>query len=348
VALLPALLIFGNLSDAIGRRATILMGLGLLLLGAVAFAIAPSLPWVFAGRALMGFGVGLSLGPATAAMIEFSAPGRAARAGSATTAATATGLALATLIGGFLVQYAPAPMHLPFWVLAAVIAVAGVLSWFLPRTAPADRTRWRPRPLHLPRTARGTFVAGVLGISGAYAAGALYLSLGAQIARELVRSDNAFVDGAIISLSAIAIGVVAVLTRGIDPRVSIAWGAPATVVGVGVLAASGLTHSLVLFLASSVVGGAGYSLLFAGGLGLIARAAPVHHRAAALSTAYLAGYLLQAIAALALGAMATLGGLQLALDVGGPVISLVGIAALVAARLSAGGRSPATTERKPV
>ena len=133
IVLVPVLIIFGNLSDVIGRRAVILMGLGALGAGSVVFGLAPDLTWVFVGRALMGVGVGLSLSPATAAMVEFGGRDGARRASSATTAATATGLALATLVGGALVQYAPAPMHLSFWVLTAVIVVVAVAAYLLPR-----------------------------------------------------------------------------------------------------------------------------------------------------------------------------------------------------------------------
>ena len=121
VVLVVFLLIFGQLSDYIGRRATMLYGVGALLAGVLLFAIAPSVGWVYAGRALMGAGVGLALTPATAAAVEFSAHGKAARASSITTAATAAGLALATIVGGGLIEYAPAPLHLDFWVLLAVI-----------------------------------------------------------------------------------------------------------------------------------------------------------------------------------------------------------------------------------
>ena len=50
------LLVFGQLSDYIGRRATMLCGVGALLAGVLLFAIAPSVTWVYAGRALMGCG----------------------------------------------------------------------------------------------------------------------------------------------------------------------------------------------------------------------------------------------------------------------------------------------------
>lgn len=332
IVLVPVLIVFGNLSDVIGRRAVILMGLGALAAGAIAFGLAPDLTWVFIGRALMGVGVGLSLSPATAAMVEFGGRDGARRASSATTAATATGLALATIVGGALVQYAPAPLHLSFWVLTAVTVVVGGFAYFLPRhTRDEDAGRWRPRLPRMPREERGAFTAGTLGISAAYAMGAIFLALGAQIARDLVRSDNAFLDGAIISLSAVTIGVVAVLARPLSPRLAVTLGPVLAIVGLGLLIVAGLDHSLPAFIVSSLVAGAGYSLMFSGGLGLVTSSAPAHHRAAVISAAYVVGYLVQAVAALGLGVLATTAGLQFALELGAPIILSLGVAALVVA-----------------
>ena len=334
IVLIPVLVIFGNLSDVVGRRGSILLGLAALAVGTLAFALAPSLPWVFVGRAFQGLGVGLALSPATAAMIEFGGPTRAHRASSTTTAATAGGLALATLVGGALVQYAAAPLHLTFWVLLAATVVTAALVWFLPRRTPAQAaSHWRPRTLRVPREIRLPFVAGTLGISGAYALGAIFLALGAQIAHDLVQSDNVLIDGAVISVSAIMIGVVAVLTRRLAPRIAVSIGPAFTLVGLLLLVLAGLQQSLLLFLASSVVAGTGYALLFSGGLGLIAAAAPEQHRGAALSLAYVVGYALQAAAALGLGALATRAGLQTALEVGTPLITAIGVGAAVVANL---------------
>lgn len=332
LVLVPVLIVFGNLSDVIGRRAVILMGLAALTAGSVAFGLAPDLAWVFIGRALMGVGVGLSLSPATAAMVEFGGRDGARRASSATTAATAGGLALATIVGGALVQYAPAPLHLSFWVLTAVTVLVGAFVFALPRhTRDEASGTWRPRLPRMPREERASFTAGTLGISAAYAMGAIFLALGAQIARDLVRSDNAFVNGAIISISAVTIGVVAVLARPLRPRVAVTLGPVLALVGLGLLIVAGLDHSLPAFIASSLVAGAGYSLMFSGGLGLVTGSAPAHHRAAVISAAYVVGYLVQAVAALGLGVLATTAGLQVALEIGAPVILLLGVAALVVA-----------------
>src|SRR5205807_158255 len=103
-----------------GRRSTILIGLSSSLLGTALFAIAPSVLWVFVGRAFIALGVGLCAGPAAAALLEFSAAGQESRASSINTLAQAVGIVLATIVGGALIQYAPYPTHLNFWVLLVV------------------------------------------------------------------------------------------------------------------------------------------------------------------------------------------------------------------------------------
>jgi MFS family permease len=67
-----------------------LLGLGASLIGAVLFAIAPNVWFVLVGRAFMGVGIGLTVGPSTAAILEFSSQRDARRAASLTMIAQAT------------------------------------------------------------------------------------------------------------------------------------------------------------------------------------------------------------------------------------------------------------------
>ena len=328
LVLVVVLVLFGNLSDYIGRRQAILYGLAASLGGVLLFALAPNVGWIFVGRVLMGIGVGLSMSPATAAMVEFSAPGQEKRASSITTASTAAGLALATLVGGVLIEYGPIPTHLNFWVLSAVVAGVAAAAWFLPRRTAAEAAgRWRPRPLAVPRGLRGSFAIAAAAVSGAFALGALILSLGVEIAQELIGSDNALVNGSVISLNAIVIGASALLVRRWRSDVIIAVGGVMTLIGVALLLLSSMEHSLALFLAAGIVTGVGYSSLFSGGLGLINATAPAHHRAGTVSSVYLVAYFLQGSIALFLGASATASGLQVALEIGVAVVAVLSVLA---------------------
>ncbi|MFF0264174.1 MFS transporter [Kribbella sp. NPDC004536] len=333
VVLVAFLLVFGQLSDYIGRRAAMLYGVGALLAGVLLFAVAPSVGWVYAGRALMGAGVGLALTPATAAVVEFSPLGKAARASSVTTAATAVGLGLATTVGGGLIQYAPLPLHLDFWVLLAVIAVVFGFVWRLPRhTKDESRGHWRPRPISVPRSIRVLYVASALAVTTAYAFGSVYLALGAQIAHQLIGTANVFVIGLVLAIMSITIGVTAIAGRRFPAGRLVLAGAVATLVDLAVLEASARLHSLPLFMTATVLGGVSYGLLFSGGLGLITTHAPAHHRGGTVAAVYLVAYVLQGAIALALGLVATASGLETALLLGAIVIGSLALLVIAAAR----------------
>lgn len=335
LVLVVVLLVFGDLSDSIGRRASILLGVSSSIVGVLLFALAPDVGWVLVGRGFMGLGVGLSLSPATAKMIDIAGPSNSARTGAISTASTAVGLVFATLLGGALVQYAPFPLHLTYWVLLAVEVVVLVLVWRLEGDRDPAARRWRPRGVSVPRSLWGAVAAAAVCISASYALGAVVLSLGASIGEQLIGSSNAFVTGAVIALSMVVIGVVALASRRIPLIVAVPIAVGATALGFAALVLAASLQSLGLFLAFCVLAGVGYSLLFAGGLQIVGRFAPAHHRAGTLSAVYLVAYLVQGAAALWLGAEATAGGLQHAVDLGAPVIVGVALLALVAVVLLA-------------
>jgi len=334
LALVIVLLVFGDLADHIGRRAAILWGLAGMLVGTLCFAVAPSIAVVFIGRIMMGIGVGLALSPASAAVLEFSKPGRERSAGSVTTAGTALGLSLATLIGGALIQYAPFPLHLDFWVLVVAIAAVAVAVWFLPRhTRDESRGPWRPRGVAVAPGIRLLYTVAALAVSVAYMFGSVFLALGAQIAEEITQTRNVFAVGAIIAIMSVVIGVVAIAMRSVRPRISIAIGSVVTLVAFGFLIDSAYSGSLAVFVATTLVSGAAYALMFSGGLALIGQNAPAHHRAGTISAVYLVAYILQGAAAIALGLIATDAGLREALDVAAIAVGTFAVAALVATQV---------------
>jgi predicted MFS family arabinose efflux permease len=343
IVVVAVLIAFGDISDHIGRRATMLLGLCSSLIGAFLFAVAPHVLWLFAGRALMGVGVGLTAGPSTAAMVEFSAEGQSQRAASITAAAQAFGFAAALLLGGTLTQYAPWPIHLSFWVLFVLIALLLAATWFLPRHVGSQASyRWRPKVPVIPRHLRMAFALAAIALTTAYTHGVLILSLGGQVARDLIGSPNALVNGAALSLFAITSGVLGISARRLRPRLAMALGAMASAAGMRLLALSVAWHGLSLFLAATAMSGVGYSLLFLGGLALINGAVTTQHRGGVLSALYLFAYLSLGIVAFVLGIVATQRGLGLAVDLGAAVITLFSLAAigLLATRQLRGGSAP--------
>jgi MFS family permease len=323
ITLIPVLIILGDLSDHIGRRMAMVLGLVAELVGVALFALARDVTWLLAGRALMGVGVGLSLSPANVAMVEFSAPGQEKRAGAIGTAVSAAGIALAMVVGGALTQYAPLPLRLNFVVLAAAIAVVvGFVVRMPHHTVNETRQRWRVRAIVIPRGSRGIFVAGSLAFASSFLLGAIVLPLGAKIAHQLAGSTNALVTGALLSVFAACITGNALLARRLDVHAIVILGAVGSIAAVWLFVLTGVTHSLTMFFVASACAGAAYAFDFAGGLTVLNRYAAAHHRASMMSGGYLVGYLAQGIGAPALGWVVTGHGLMAGLVTGATAFSV--------------------------
>jgi len=329
VALLVVLLFFGSLSDTIGRRRAMLLGVGLIALSAVLFAIAPNVGFLFAGRILQGIGTGFAIGAASASLVENNFTGNPRIASTLATASTATGLTLALIVSGALAQFAPLPLVLSFVVLFALAAVAFVLVFLTPDDRLADAPTFRVSPVRLAPGMLRAFILSTISVSIAYTVGAIFLSLGSQMAREFTQTTNLLVIGLLLGSSSLSIGITALFLSRIHTHVAIIVGGVLGLIGLGLMVTASATGSIAFLLAWCIVGGVGYSFAFTGGLTLLNRTAPEHHRGATLSLLYLFAYLLQAGAAVGAGALATAFGLHVAIDIAAPVVAalcLVGIA----------------------
>jgi predicted MFS family arabinose efflux permease len=331
IAVVVMLVGFGGISDQIGRRATMLAGLFASLVGALLFAVAPDARWVFAGRALMGIGVGLAASPSTAAILEFSSPKHAKSAASVTMAAQAIGFAAALLLGGALTEYGPWPTRLCFWVLFLFLMLLLTATWFLPRHTVGDARSGdrRSRMPSVPKDIRRVFAVSSTAMVAAYTFGVLVLSLGGQVEHDLIGSPNAFLNSAVLSLFPIVMGTIGIITRTLSPRTALIAGALVSGLGMTLLILAVTLRDLPIYLLATAAAGGAYSLLFVGGLQVINAVAPEHRRGGILSALYLLGYLSMGALALILGAIATTRGLSLAVGIGAAAIILMNVATLV-------------------
>src|ERR1700722_12224257 len=154
--LLVTLLVFGSLSDYLGRRRVILAGLAMAVGACWLFLAAHGVDMLFAARALQGAAVGTATSAIGAALIALH-PDGSNRAPVVPPAAALLGLAAGGLGTSALVQYGPARTHLIWWLLlgADLAAAAGVLA--MPETTPGQPgalAALRPR-VAVPRQARG-------------------------------------------------------------------------------------------------------------------------------------------------------------------------------------------------
>lgn len=334
IFVVATLVVFGNLSDFIGRREAMLLGLSASALGSLLFTVASDVTWVLVGRAFMGLGVGLSAGPSAAAVVEFSAAGDAKAAGGTTAASQAIGMMAAALIGGALIQYAPLPTRLNFAVLTIILLAITYATWRLPNfTVRRAAGRWRPSKPSIPNGMLLTFATSTIAVTSSYVLGAMTLSLGAQVATDVIASSNALVNGSTIAVFAFALFLATVVTRQMPYARILQLAVLLSFLSITSLALASAEQSLTLYMLAQLCGGAAYSMLLLGGLSLINAEAPVTHRGATLSALFLVAYLAQAVLALSLGKIATAFGLRAAIETGIGAIAILTLMTLLFAEL---------------
>ncbi|MCZ1012600.1 MFS transporter [Streptomyces lydicus] len=172
-ALLAALLTVGSVSDRVGRRPVACGALVLLALGMLLFAVATGVGGLMAARIVQGLAVGTAAGATTALIME-SAPNP--RLGSTISSAVPSlGIAIGAVLAGALVEFAPLPRQLVFWILTVVYLVLAALVWLVREKARSDsptrETIWRSLlpSAQLPRATRPVFVALLPSISATWA-----------------------------------------------------------------------------------------------------------------------------------------------------------------------------------
>jgi MFS family permease len=155
---IAALLFLGGLSDQLGRRPALVVGLALSVVSAAAFLLAGGLGALLAGRALSGLSAGIFTGTGTATLEDLAPPGRRVFAAGVATAVNLGGLGCGPLLAGVLAAVATAPLRLPFWVDLGLLAPAFAAVIRMPETVlRSGHSLPRMQRLRVPAELRGTF-----------------------------------------------------------------------------------------------------------------------------------------------------------------------------------------------
>ncbi|RAP77155.1 MFS transporter [Paenibacillus montanisoli] len=337
IVIIVVLLIFGNISDYIGRRNTLITGLLFLLLGALDLALAPNMYWLFVARALQGIGVGFMAGAGAAALVEFNPTSNQKFPGSINTITQSVGVCLVTIIGAALIKYAPFPLHLSYWVLALLLLVSIILCIFLPqkKTHPSTgKTNWKPAGIKVPQGLWGIYLLAALAAGIGFAQGGTFLSLGAQIARDVVGTKDILVIGTVLSISYLLIAVAGIIAGRLGPLTSVRAGGVSILLTMVFLVMASEFHSFVIFVISAILGGLGYGFSVAGGIGLASINAPSQYRSQFLSAVFVVSYVMQGASAYGGGVASTVYGFSSAIWILAIIISIITFITLMLTMIS--------------
>jgi DHA1 family tetracycline resistance protein-like MFS transporter len=135
--------VLGGLSDRFGRRPVLLFAIGALGVDYLIMGSAPTLGWLFLGRAISGM-AGASFTPAYAYVADISAPEQRAQNFGVISAMFGMGFIIGPALGGLLGHFGP---RAPFFAAAALSLLNfGYGIFVLPESLPPERRRpfaWR-------------------------------------------------------------------------------------------------------------------------------------------------------------------------------------------------------------
>jgi CBS domain-containing protein/predicted MFS family arabinose efflux permease len=279
VVLVPALLLFGQLSDRLGRRVVIVAGLAAGAAGLVLFALAAGTAWLYAARAAQGLAVGMIGGAATAALVELDPDDDARRAAMLAGLAQAAGSGAGPVLAGMLAQWAPAPRQLAYLVVLAATAGATALVLRIPEPIAERSRRWRVTKPHVPRELRAQFARMSIAAALFWAVAALFLSVVPSYAGKLLATHDLALLGAIASLVLAASCAAQLLSRRrVGSRAGQEAGLVLLAFGIAALVLASPFGSLTLLVAGALLAGAGHGMGFLGAQDELNRAAPADRR----------------------------------------------------------------------
>lgn len=334
VGVFAAVVFFGRVSDAVGRRPVLLPALAVGALYVVGMLAAQDVWTLIASRSVSGLAIGLFAGAGTAALTELVPAGESRRAATHAATASILGLASGPVVGGLFVEYGPWPLRFVY-VVSLVLLVPAFVGAIAMRETPTQRSRpsLRPQRLHVPRDGRREFALAALVAVCAFAATSFFQSIGASVVVELLGLENLAAAGAIVSCFLGTSSLAQMRFRALPIRRQTVTGLLVLPVGLALITFGLVAESPTLFILGALVGGFGQGLAYAGGQSLVEAAAPAERLGEAFSSYLVVVYVAGSSCALAVGFAAKAFGLYPASVVYGTLAALLALAsAAIAAR----------------
>src|SRR5258706_10065501 len=230
VAVLGALLVAGRLSDYLGRRPVLIVATMVQAATMLLFAFADSLSTLVAARVIQGLSTGAAIAAVGAGMLDIDK----ARGAVANSVAPASGTALGGVLAGFMVHYLPAPTHLVYFVLAAILVAQGIGVVLMRESMPARVgaiASLRPR-FSVPVATREPILVAAPVLIAVWALAGFYGSLGPSLVQSSFGLDSSLQGGMALFVLAASAGVAVLLTQRLEGRTLMIYAATALIAGV--------------------------------------------------------------------------------------------------------------------
>jgi predicted MFS family arabinose efflux permease len=299
LAVLVALLIFGRLSDHLGRRPVLLAALFVQVLTMGLFAAADGLGMLLVARVVQGLASGVAIAAIGAGLLDLD-KGRGAVANAIT---TPMGTATGGILSGVFVTLLPAPQQLVFLALGALMVAQGIALLFLRETlAPRAGALASLKPqFAFSAGTRAPLLRAAPAIVAAWAAAGVFASLAPAMVRSLTGGNSPLLSGLAMFVMAGSGGVAVYVLRQLEPRASMRLGAVSLALGVLLVVPALSLGWLALFYVALALAGVGFGAGFQGAVRSVVASAKAHERAGVLSVVFVLAYLAMGLPAIGAG-----------------------------------------------
>ena len=309
---LCALLVFGHLSDQVGRRPMAFTGMSLALLGTLVFLFARGIASLYCGRILSGLAIGIGAGTGTAWLAELIRKQSSARAAVIATAANFTGLGVGALLAGLLAEYGAWPLQLPYIVYLVALAAVMALVGLVPETVVRPKRSMKdisitPR-VSVPSQIRPQFVAPAVTGFGAMALVGFYAALAPTVLADQLHITNHAVAGVVFLELAIVVAGAILATRRLASRTAMLAALALMLPSVVALVAAQLAASMPLLLVATAICAVASGLGYRGSLQVASQIAPPDRRAEIVSSYFICCFAGNALPVIGVGVVSALFG----------------------------------------
>ena len=308
---IAGLLLFGALSDEIGRKPVLATGLLFSAGSAVLFLVAGSLTPIYAGRILSGLSAGIFTGTATAALVDLVPGDRRRLATQVAIIANLGGLGLGTLVAGLIGDYSSSPLRLPFLIDLILLGVAGIALLLTPESVRDRAFRLKLQRLAVPKEVRSVFIRGATAGFATFAVAGLFSSVAPALLQELGEPSHTLAGALVFILfGGSIVGQIAV--PWFSERKALLYGCLMMLAGVGVLGLGIGLDSVAGLIASAAIVGVGQGIVIGAGLAAINQRAPVERRGETASAFFVVMYFGLSVPVIGVGLLAQAWGLKTA------------------------------------
>jgi len=311
-----ALLIFGRLSDQIGRRSVSIAAFAFALASTLVFLFAQGTSWLFVARVISGFATGLGAGAVTAWIAELATARRKSATAQIATVANYIGLALGAVMAGLEAAFAPWPLRLPYGVYLLLLLAIVIALMFAPETvknptSSLHELSLRPR-LGVPREIRVRFVPPAVTAFAVFSLLGFYAALIPNLLSQSMAQTSPAVSGGVVCELFVVAAVAVIVTGKLSSRTAMLGGLGLLVPSLWLLVGAESVQSMPRLLIATALGGISGALGYRGSLAIVNDIAPADRRSEVVSSYLVAVYCGNAIPIVGIGFLSALVSVQLA------------------------------------